>query len=163
MTTYTGTLDAGQQLNVGDTLTSPSNTYQLVLQKDGNLVINKLSDHSVIWKTGFAANQISPKYAIIQTDGDFVLYDNNNKSQWSALTRSVQDSGGVLYRDLYIGVTLSLRDDGVLVIQHSSPNADGFEELWNNLNQLLVPYDSLDKITAADTKPSYPYLSGRGK
>jgi len=102
MTNYSGTLNPGQQLNVDDTLTSPSGQYQLILQGDGNMVLYRLFDHCATWSTGTAGK--SSQDARMQTDGNFVLVDTSNNALWSSGT------------DGNDGANIRLQDDGNLVL-----------------------------------------------
>jgi hypothetical protein len=111
MTTYTGTLNAGQQLKPGDTLTSPNNNYQLVFEANGNLVLYQLNGFA-IWATNTAGQTATS--AIMQTDGNFVLYANGS-TIWSSNTAG---NPGAIFR---------LGDYGNLVVEIASGRV-----LWGN-------------------------------
>jgi hypothetical protein len=76
------TLSAGQQLNQNDYLLSPSGNYQLILQDDGNLVLysNPGPNKRAEWESK-TQNQDS-QYAIMQTDGNFVIYGGVHRPAW---------------------------------------------------------------------------------
>ena len=103
MATYSGTLNPGQQLNVNDTLTAPTNPYQLILQEDGNLVLYRLADNYPTWASNTVGQ--SSQFAIMQDDGNFVIYDTSGKALWAS-----GGPGG------YGGAILSLQDDGNLIV-----------------------------------------------
>ncbi len=95
------TLTAGNQLIVGQYLTSPESFYRLELNPDGNLSLMVGSSGRSIWSSGTPghANAI----AVMQTDGNFVLYDANG-AYWSSST------GG------HTGSYFAVQDDGNLVV-----------------------------------------------
>lgn len=111
----TNTLQPGQELHPGDTLYSPRGNAVLIFQHDGNLVLyrgqgnfyNKDSGTYVgvgYWHTGtFGHKEITR--AVMQTDGNFVLYDNKGHSHWSAVPGSHKP-----------GSVLVLQDDGNMVL-----------------------------------------------
>jgi hypothetical protein len=95
----------GEALYQGQYIHSPNGRYTLILQGDGNLVIYKdaIIASNVIWYTNTYGNpQISA--AIMQTDGNFVLYDNNYTPYWNT------------YTYMYPGAFLALLDNGILFI-----------------------------------------------
>ena len=137
MTAYTDTLNSGQRLNVGDTLNSPSNTYQLGLELNKSLSIIRLSDGKEIWASGtidlvssklsdgsvkYSAVPDSSTYAVMQTDGNFVLY-SSVKAIWHSNTANKP------------GAILSLGDDGNLVVEHPV-SGDVF---WQSITPPLDP------------------------
>ena len=76
------TLTEGQQLSVGDSLTSNNGAYTLTLQDDGNLVLSARGD--AVWATG--TNGQNVVRAAVQTDGNFVLY-TADKPIWHSDTK----------------------------------------------------------------------------
>ena len=109
-----GGLAANQPLNIGDSVWSCNGLYRLVLQPDKNLVIYQAS--KALWSTLTGpvphSGPIPAGYggtgnlAIMQSDGNFVLY-KNGIATWSS------NSYG------YPGATLILRNDGTLVVNYN--------------------------------------------
>jgi hypothetical protein len=90
---------------------SPNMRYQLALLSDGNLnLYSSLNgDRKVIWSTNTANRQV--KYGLFQDDGNFVLYDINDKAVWASGTDgrgaylSIQNDGNVvIYNDNNVAV-----------------------------------------------------------
>jgi hypothetical protein len=104
-----GRMAAGQGLTVGQTLRSCDGRFQLAMQFDGNLVLYQ--GGSALWSsntytsTGYAA--------VMQNDGNFVLYDVNQRALFAS---------GTWGRP---GSTLALQNDGNLVVYDS-----GSRPLW---------------------------------
>ena len=76
------TLTAGQQLNPGQSKTSPNGLYTLTYQTDGNLVL--YSPGGALWHTGTFGTCAGT--AIMQGDGNFVVYDCGGTPLWHAGT-----------------------------------------------------------------------------
>lgn len=94
-------------------LTSINGEYVLILQTDGNMVLYEKVHHddgSVILDHAWATETIGENawYAIMQEDGNFVLYDWAGVSLWQSDT------------DGKPGSFLQLQDDGNLVINEIS-------------------------------------------
>jgi len=82
------TLNAGKTLKAGERLTSKNGKYILQMQEnDGNLCVYRFSNGKrggFVWgsmKYGFKNARL-----IMQTDGNLVVYDGNNKAKWSSKT-----------------------------------------------------------------------------
>ncbi|MER5202550.1 hypothetical protein [Streptomyces sp. NPDC002825] len=104
---YTDRLVRGESLGPGEYITRWINDYsfyQLVMQRDGNLVEYKgdvIGDRQVCW----AANtQYSGYYAIYQNDGNFVVYPQwstravwSSNSQWGSGSTVDINGSGVVY------------------------------------------------------------------
>jgi peptidoglycan-N-acetylglucosamine deacetylase len=97
-----GTLPAGQTLQAGQELPSPSGRYRLSMQTDGNLVVYS-ADRRPVWATmTFVANS----QLALQTDGNLVVRGPAGEVVWhthtygqSVVRADVQDDGNlVLYR-----------------------------------------------------------------
>lgn len=94
-----GLLPSGSRLHRGEAIWSPSGEYQLVFQRDGNLV---LSRHGTpLWASGTAGSEA--RECIMQTDGNLVLYVPGHRPVWSSNTfgnpgsfLAVQDDGNVV-------------------------------------------------------------------
>ena len=96
----------GKKLNRKDSLTSDNGEYLFIFQDDGNLVLYKGSD--VLWSTNTQDSNV--KECVMQEDGNFVLYDySSNKAAWNSGTCGKN------------GAYLMVRDDGKVVIYHTSP------------------------------------------
>lgn len=97
------TLNPGESLTPGQSLSSANGCYIFVLQTDGNLVLYKTRpQQKALWssKTGGLAVSHAP----MQLDGNLVIYALNGKALWSSGTHD---------RD---GSHLALQNDGNLVI-----------------------------------------------
>jgi hypothetical protein len=92
-------LSSGASLNPGDSLTSPSGTYNLIYQSDGNLVVYRDDGTPVWWSS---TNGSAPGLVTVQTGGDVTVTDPNGNILWSAGTDGnpgdalvMQDSGAL--------------------------------------------------------------------
>ena len=110
------TLNAGQKLGRGETLTSNNGAYTLTLQEDGNLVLAVRGQAE--WATG--TNGSGADRAEVQKDGNFVLYAGD-KPVWDTKTKGKKD------------VRLVLQDDRNLVLYA----ADG--AAWNSRTDTDAP------------------------
>jgi LysM repeat protein len=88
------TLNAGQQLGKGGSLTSPNGAYALTLQDDGNLVLAARGE--AVWAT--ATENQSADRAVVQEDGNFVIYAGE-KPIWHSDTKGKKDVKLVLQDD----------------------------------------------------------------
>jgi hypothetical protein len=92
----------GQGLTPGNSITSPSGRYQLILQADGNLVLyDWWENHRATWASNTEGQAVSS--AIMQTDGNFVIYGFPN-AIWATATAGDNNA------------FLVLQDDGNLVM-----------------------------------------------
>ena len=80
------TLNAGQKLGKGDSLSSNNGAYTLTLQEDGNLVLAVRGE--AVWATG--TNGQGVERAEVQSDGNFVLYAGD-KPVWHSDTKGKKD------------------------------------------------------------------------
>ncbi|WP_435271365.1 hypothetical protein [Streptomyces sp. 1222.5] len=85
---------------------------RLVMQSDGNLVMYRNRDGAAIWSTHTSGH--SGAYAVMQTDGNFVVYDAGSQPLWS--THTAGNSGA----------WANMQDDGNFVIYKGST------ALWNS-------------------------------
>lgn len=96
------TLNAGQKLGRGDSLTSNNGAYTLTLQEDGNLVLAARGE--AVWATG--TNGQGADRAEVQGDGNFVVYAGD-KPIWHSDTKGKKDVRLVVQDDrnvvLYAG------------------------------------------------------------
>jgi hypothetical protein len=100
-------LCSGGDLPAGDYLYSPSETYKLIMQTDGNLVVYK---GSTATGSSSTAGSGSGNYLAMQADGNLVIYTSAGQAVWATGTAG---SGNYLV----------MQDDGNLVIYNSSGTA----------------------------------------
>ncbi|TDW24243.1 hypothetical protein [Kribbella kalugense] len=87
------TLGSGRALSANTMVVSHSRVYRLQMQSDGNLVL--LKSGKAIWSTGTK----SGAYAVMQLDGNFVLYSGKKVALWGTKTTrkgsvlQLQDTG----------------------------------------------------------------------
>ena len=117
--TPTPTVGAGQILP-GGSLSSPDDHYRLVYQGDGNLVLSDVLAGTVLWATDTGG--AVPGQAIVQSDGNFVIYNTAGSARWTAGT------GG------HPGAYLRIQDDGNLVIYDATA-----QPIWSHLTDSLLP------------------------
>jgi hypothetical protein len=102
------------QLLPGGAVSSASGRYRLTYQTDGNLVLYDMVAGTALWLTGTGGS--SPGQAILQTDGNFVVYDGAGTPLWQSHTGG--NPGG----------SMILQEDGNLVIYGSNGQA-----VWNRI------------------------------
>ena len=110
------TLNAGQKLGRGDSLTSSNGAYTLTLQSDGNLVLAARGE--AVWATGTDGQGVDR--AEVQSDGNFVLYAGSTP-KWHSDTKGKKD------------VRLVLQDDRNVVLY----SADG--AAWSSRTETDTP------------------------
>lgn len=88
------TLNQGQKLGRGDSLTSNNGAYTLTLQEDGNLVLAARGE--AVWAT--STNGEGADRAELQSDGNFVVYAGD-KPVWHSDTKGKKDVKLVLQDD----------------------------------------------------------------
>ena len=96
------TLLPAARLLPGQLLTSASKQFRLVYQADGNLALIDDGAHAAVWTSGTGG--IAPQQALMQTDGNFVIYDAAGGADF------MTNTGG------NAGARLVLQNDGNLVI-----------------------------------------------
>ena len=95
-----GILPSGAFMRPGDALWSPNGEYQLLFQRDGNLVLYRKG--RPLWSTGTADRDV--RECLMQPDGNLVLYARGRTPVWASNTQGNQ------------GAFLSLQNDGNVVI-----------------------------------------------
>ncbi|GLS17681.1 hypothetical protein GCM10007874_06960 [Labrys miyagiensis] len=90
-------LNPGQSLFTNQSLNSNDGRFTLILQTDGNLVLYRTQDHRALWATG--TNGQDTHHAIMQGDGNFVLYHENNTAAWASGTNGKPGSYLILQND----------------------------------------------------------------
>ena len=95
---------SGEAMVPWDALYSPNGKYVLFMQPDGNLVLYRTQDSVALWNTGTFGRVV--KNAIMQTDGNLVIYSPDNVPLWNSGTPGrpgsrllVQDDGRVVIYD----------------------------------------------------------------
>jgi GH25 family lysozyme M1 (1,4-beta-N-acetylmuramidase) len=76
------TLSAAKKLTSGQSVQSSNGQYTLGMQSDGNLVLR--GNGRAIWQSATPNN--AGGYAIMQADGNFVVYSKANKALWNTST-----------------------------------------------------------------------------
>jgi hypothetical protein len=111
-----GTLVSGQSLVPGQSVTSCNGNFSLSMEPDGTLIEFYNPDGSQPTSLPTAGGMV----AIMQTDGNFVVYDAN----WSALFASGTSST--------VGAYLKVQDDGYIMVYNPSPDNTGGQipPLW---------------------------------
>ena len=108
----------GQELTVGQQLTSPSGRFILVMQGDGNLVEYDTIGNRAVWSSGTYGSKAT--FLAVQTDRNLVLYTAADKPVWWTGTVGAGTA------------TLDLQNDGNLVLY--ADNGSG--PLWYDSVQL---------------------------
>lgn len=106
-----GSLLPGEALKPGEAKTSCRGVATLVYQSDGNLVLYRNSDWRALWASD--TYRTSAGQAVMQPDGNLVVYDASGKAVWASGTDrnpqsflAVQDDGNVvIYNDVAIWAT----------------------------------------------------------
>ena len=76
------TLTSGQSLSPGARLDSANASYRFAFQTDGNLVLRRVSDSTVLWASN--TNGQGGTRLTMQSDGNLVLYTSANAAVWSS-------------------------------------------------------------------------------
>ena len=98
----------GESLSPGESISSPSGQYQLILQHDGNLVLYDTSGPTPLWDSRTVGR--SDRTLIMQPDGNLVLYElpvTPFDALWHSRTYD------------WPGAFLTVHDDGTMTIGHS--------------------------------------------
>ena len=96
---------SARRLLPGESFRSSSGRYRLTYQSDGDLVFDDEQMRTRLWTANTAGT--APGQAVLQTDGNFVVYDSAGVNRWSSGT-----SGN-------LNAYLAVQDDGNLVIYGS--------------------------------------------
>lgn len=108
-----GRLAADERLYAGDSVASQNGEYRLIYQTDGNLVVYRQHDGIPMWHSNTGGT--SPGEAVMQGDGNLVVYDGGGTPRWHSAT----DGNG--------GAFAELGNDGVLRVYSS-----GGVMLWSS-------------------------------
>ncbi|MEU1505546.1 RHS repeat-associated core domain-containing protein [Kitasatospora sp. NPDC005748] len=142
-------LKAGFVLNSGESVRS--NSVQLAMQPDGNLVLSSLRTGKAIWSTN--TQDHSGAWATMQDDGNFVVYDPQRVPLWSSKTWVGNNSG-------YFA---KVQDDGNFIVFTSSWQAKWSSSTWNAVdaaNATTLTWDvegKLASLTQGSATTSYLY------
>ncbi|QRN93218.1 hypothetical protein JRI60_28920 [Archangium violaceum] len=109
---YTRSISSPNGLYQGDMLISQNGQYRMLLQGDGNLVVSRISDNSLVW----ANYAYGTTVVIVQPDGNFVAYNTSTSpttAVWNTQTGGKAGTGST-------PVTLYLEDNGTLKLYNTS-------------------------------------------
>jgi hypothetical protein len=70
----------GSQMNIGAVRWSPDGAYLLIMQPGGNLVLYAMPTFTPIWSS--KTDGLDVVKAVMQRDGNFVLYTKDNVARW---------------------------------------------------------------------------------
>jgi L,D-peptidoglycan transpeptidase YkuD (ErfK/YbiS/YcfS/YnhG family) len=101
-------MQSGQQLGAGQSLTSPNGSYTLLVQTDGN-VVTYAAGTRVLWNTGTWG--AAGARLVLQSDGNLVVRASNGVAVWNSGTWANP------------GSRLTLQNDGNLVLYRSNGSA----------------------------------------
>lgn len=93
-------LNPGESLVISQSINSSNGFFRLILQRNGNLVLSYVPTGETLWDTG---TRIVTQ-AIMQMDGNFVLYSPSHRARWASDT------------DGNNGAYIVMQNDGNLVI-----------------------------------------------
>jgi hypothetical protein len=100
-----------ERLLPGEEIVSLEGRFRLTMQADGNLVLYRNSPFEALWASATAGKQVA--FAIMQGDGNFVVYAPDGTPLWHAGTHGNP------------GTFLQIQDDGNLVLY-----APGDRAIW---------------------------------
>lgn len=97
----------GEELKLGESITSNNGKYELLFQKDGNLALYKIGENlrEAYWSSGSWGKAAT--HCIMQSDGNLVVYEHN-LALWHSHTNG------------HPGAFLIVQDDGNLVIYYNN-------------------------------------------
>jgi hypothetical protein len=104
-------LASGQGLRPGDAIQSQDGRFSLVLQRDGNLVVQGLESQT-LWASN-TGGRFDAWDVVMQDDGNLVVHDVHGRVLWASFT------------DGHPGASAVMQSDGNLVI-----STDSGQELW---------------------------------
>jgi hypothetical protein len=104
-------LDAGDWMYVGDTRVSTNGRFLLLLQEDGNLVVEDNDDPSAppVWSS--RTHDHPNAGALMQPDGNFIIFGDRSSEDLLATVAFTTETAG------NSGAVLTIRNDGALVVE----------------------------------------------
>jgi hypothetical protein len=112
-------LKANEHLIPGVYLESSNRSYRLYYRENGNVEIVKMPEGMVVWRP--ISDTPKPGRLMLQSDGNFVAYSDQNKPYWSS-DKYFKDEQYV-----YQHSSLRLRDDGKIEVRVGDK-----EPFWTN-------------------------------
>jgi hypothetical protein len=131
------TLPANGVLKANQALLSPNGRYLTLFQTDGNLVTyDMLGGMKPIWSTGTGGGIAAGGFAVMQGDGNLVVYGADGQAKWS---------GGSAGAGVNRAMTLAAQDDGNFVVYDSQGN----KALWSSQTGLIARAEATTVAAAA--------------
>jgi len=106
---YANGLQTYQQLNINDQLVSNNGHLNLLMQRDGNLVLYRTMFGQALWSSNTVGQQVT--HTIMQADGNLVAYTASGTADWATGTQG------------HPGAYAMLQDDGNFVVYDAANNA----------------------------------------
>jgi hypothetical protein len=103
------TLQPNEVLNPNQALFSANKRWELIYQSDGNLVLYDVSTSVPKARWNSHTYGASAGHSVMQSDGNFVVYNAENRPVWDSHTYGVHD------------VTCHVQDDGNFVLYSHAP------------------------------------------
>ena len=128
LTSGTSSMTEGQEITVGQQLTSANGDYKLDMQGDGNLVEYN-SASKALWSSNTSGTG-SANFATLQSDGNFVVYTSTGNAVWNSGTSGTGS-----------GNTLVIQGDGNIVLYPPSGPA-----LWDTSTDGYGAYNSAPSV-----------------
>jgi serine/threonine-protein kinase len=118
------TIQSGGFLQPGQSIASPNGGFLLTMQRDGNLVEYRTRDATVQWASATSGN--FGAYAVVQVDGNFVVYPNGRSAPAPGQPTPALWSTGTFVHHAYVVLEDSgrtvLREPGTRTILWSAPS-----------------------------------------
>ncbi|KAJ3117478.1 hypothetical protein HK100_000813 [Physocladia obscura] len=125
-------LHEGQELLIGQQITSESNRFRFVMQGDGNAVrYDRDFGVEAAWATG--TDNSGATRIVMQRDGNLCVYDSQAVCKWASDTWRHGKGGGNSFR-------LVMQNDGNLVIYKN-----GAEPIWSSNTEMYWRLGTLDR------------------
>jgi hypothetical protein len=116
------TLQPNEVLNPNQALFSANKRWELIYQSDGNLVLYDVSIPSAPKATWNSRTYgASAGHSVMQSDGNFVVYNAENRPVWESHTYGLHD------------VTCHVQDDGNFVLYSHAPGVSPLA-VWDARN-----------------------------
>ena len=156
--TSQGLMTSGQALSRGTSLNKVSSTdgrYTLQLQTDGNLALvdSGANPPQPLWTAGTANTAAS--VALMQSDGNFVLYDQNVNVIWASNTANNPGA----YLTVEDGFLLIHASNGA-TLKNLGSDQDLYAGIWQKVPS--VPWVAKHGMTAAQYQQEFDTLLAQG-